>query len=649
MLGFLKNLFRDSGGARTSSAPPSVAPPPLRPPAETAAQSHNPATQPSPGAPLSAPQKPSNQTAPLSHAEGTITLPLQSILPTLPPELQAKIRANTNSTGAITLPLSKVLSQLSSGAVKISFGELRQAAPEAFTHENDRDRVLVFLPLAYVLTQVNPALMGRRPGQKQVEVPAGISGAFDLRGQSLTISTTSTKGQTAVPVTAAPAAPEQPAMAPSIPIPMPGVARTVSTPQAPPKPAPSAAPPPTPVPRFAQPPGTPPPAPMPAPHSFSPSQPPANRNTLPLPSAQPPTHNRAAAMPPLGGVIPNRAVTPAIPAPSAAPKPTAQTSGEPAAGNRSSGSGTTHFLAAKPAPQTDFPNSPKLLLPLQMLSEAWPPAVRKLIAESNLAGARVALPVEFVDQGLKVGRIAVAWKTLRSWLEPANPLPASPQDSIVVDLPLKLVVPHFLARKNKAQEDRRKVAVDDNIPDLFFGFPQPETPPAHPESTAAQVASSRASAIQYTPQDTNYFAREEASESGASAAVQAPVAKSPGTKFITKYAAPNEIVGRAAALEGVAGALIALPDGLMVANQLPADVNSDTLAAFLPQIFGRVSQSTKELRMGELNNLNFTVGNTAWKIFRVNSIFFAAFGFAGQPLPSAQLAALAAELDRKPK
>jgi hypothetical protein len=53
--------------------------------------------------------------------------------------------------------------------------------------------------------------------------------------------------------------------------------------------------------------------------------------------------------------------------------------------------------------------------------------------------------------------------------------------------------------------------------------------------------------------------------------------------------------------------------------------------------------------MGDLNNLNFTVGNIPWKIFRVNAIFFAAFGNASQPLPAAKLAALAAELDHKPK
>jgi predicted regulator of Ras-like GTPase activity (Roadblock/LC7/MglB family) len=99
----------------------------------------------------------------------------------------------------------------------------------------------------------------------------------------------------------------------------------------------------------------------------------------------------------------------------------------------------------------------------------------------------------------------------------------------------------------------------------------------------------------------------------------------------------------------VAGALIALPDGLMVASHLAPDLNGDTLAAFLPQIFGKVSQCTKELRMGELNNVNFTVGNVPWKIFRVNAIFFAVFGRMGEPLPTGQLAALAAELNHSPK
>ena len=57
----------------------------------------------------------------------------------------------------------------------------------------------------------------------------------------------------------------------------------------------------------------------------------------------------------------------------------------------------------------------------------------------------------------------------------------------------------------------------------------------------------------------------------------------------------------------------------------------------------------KELRLGELNNLNFTVGQIPWKIFKVGAIYFAAFGRTGEPLPTAALAGIAAELDRKAK
>jgi predicted regulator of Ras-like GTPase activity (Roadblock/LC7/MglB family) len=121
----------------------------------------------------------------------------------------------------------------------------------------------------------------------------------------------------------------------------------------------------------------------------------------------------------------------------------------------------------------------------------------------------------------------------------------------------------------------------------------------------------------------------------------------PATDFSSRRAMPKEIVERAMKLPGVVGAVVALPDGLKVAHFLPPDLNPDTVAAFLPQLFSRVSQCSKELRMGELNNLNFTTGNVPWKIFRVNSVYFAAFGRAGAPLPTAQLAELAGELDRK--
>ncbi len=147
--------------------------------------------------------------------------------------------------------------------------------------------------------------------------------------------------------------------------------------------------------------------------------------------------------------------------------------------------------------------------------------------------------------------------------------------------------------------------------------------------------------------DSNYYIWGETNDSPRMDETEYKRPQRPATDFTSRYATPQEIITRAMSLPGVVGAIVALPDGLRVASQVPSDLNADTLAAFLPQIFDRVSQSTKELRMGSLNNFNFTVGNVPWKIFRVNAVYFAAFGSAGEPLPATQLAALAAELDRK--
>jgi predicted regulator of Ras-like GTPase activity (Roadblock/LC7/MglB family) len=211
----------------------------------------------------------------------------------------------------------------------------------------------------------------------------------------------------------------------------------------------------------------------------------------------------------------------------------------------------------------------------------------------------------------------------------------------VLELPLKVVAPPFLARQKETSQLHRKVSVDEDIPNLFFGFPRPEA--------SSPVVASAARSTSGKSADTNFYVWDDTSEQVQTQAGEAKLASSPGTKFVAKYATPNEVVSRAATLDGVAGALIALPDGLMVASRISSDLNGDTLAAFLPQIFGKVNQCTKELRMGDLNNVHFTVGNIPWKIFRVNAIFFAVFGRAGEPLPTAQLAALAAELDHRPK
>jgi predicted regulator of Ras-like GTPase activity (Roadblock/LC7/MglB family) len=299
-----------------------------------------------------------------------------------------------------------------------------------------------------------------------------------------------------------------------------------------------------------------------------------------------------------------------------------------------SGSAPAAPLSSSPAGLISLPAQP-FVASLASLAEGWPEAVRRDILQLALDDAKVMLPARLLEQGLRQGRVAFRWKTLRSWLTPPPPSTASAQDDTVLEVPLQVVAPLFLARQPRGGLSRRKVSIDESIPNLFFGLPQPEPSPGVPALAAApdgdlRLCDAAPDALRLTQRET--------------ARIPAPE-----TRLVARHATPNEIVSRAAALDHVAGALIGLADGLLVASRLEPDVNGDTLAAFLPQIFGKVSQCTKELRMGELSNLSYTVGNIPWQLFRVNAILFAAFGHPGQPLPAGQLAGLAAELDHKPK
>jgi predicted regulator of Ras-like GTPase activity (Roadblock/LC7/MglB family) len=255
----------------------------------------------------------------------------------------------------------------------------------------------------------------------------------------------------------------------------------------------------------------------------------------------------------------------------------------------------------------------------------------------DLENAQVALPINLVEPALKRGRVVFTWRDLRSWIKSAA-VAVSVHDATELELPLKVLAPLFFARQKNGAAGPKKVAVAQEIPDLFFGSTPPA--PVAPPATSAPAPTAVASAI--PKPDTNFFSRS----------IHPPTSDSEfkrkgGTDFKSRGATPAEIVSRAMELPGVAGAVIALADGLKVAGQIPPELNGDTLAAFIPQIFSRVNQGSNELRMGDLNNLSFTVGKIPWKIFRVNAVYFAAFGRGNEALPGAPLAALAVELDHK--
>jgi predicted regulator of Ras-like GTPase activity (Roadblock/LC7/MglB family) len=643
--GFLRRLlyrFDDHEAARQPAQPAPrpvataktlVMPPPVMPPqaARPQVKPVTPTAQPAPPA-FTPPIRPANP--------DELQLPLQPIIDALPMELRARVKRTDTANLTALFPLEQILTKLALGTVKITFGELRRAAPGVFSDvDGGHDPKPVTLPLNEILTRLNPGLLARRIAQKHIEVSDDIASPFGGQGQGLKLS----------PPPANPPAPAMGVPPSRIIRPVPAVAAKAQSPSTvlPPSPFPvrsitpavngngsatrnitSVIPP-----AAVEPPG-PPVTPIAPITPISPIASTPISTNAPINGSA--TRNIAPVIPPAAAEPPCTPVTPIAPSPI-----------------------STDTLTIR-LPEIPALAQPTLSVPLSALLANWPDALKLEIVQLNLSSAQVALPLDSVETGLKRGRVAFSWRNLRALIKPAPP-GVSAHDAVELELPLHVIAPLFLARQNGANgangtvtKSPQKIADAGEIPNLFFGSPAPQpatTPPAPPSVPpfapiipVLPAGNSPVAAPVAKLPDTNFFLRNDVPQVTDTEFKRRP---SPGTDFLSRGATPKEVVERATILEGVAGAIVALPDGLKVASKIPPELNADTLAAFLPQLFGRVTQCSKELRMGELNNLNFTVGNVPWKIFRVNAVYFAAFGRAGQALPTAQLVMLANELDRK--
>jgi predicted regulator of Ras-like GTPase activity (Roadblock/LC7/MglB family) len=519
-----------------------------------------------------------------------IVVPLASLVSSFPVELQQRVKSEFVGEARIQFALDKILPQLSQGVVRVAFAEIRQSSPEAFLPGGDKDHIMVTLPLGELVSRVGATSLNRQP-RRQVDVPDEIVSPFEGRGHALSLGET----------------PQKPAQ---------------FAPPANPRGAQSAAP----VPPAAD-------------------QRARGNVTSIRPTTPPGTFTTFNPKPP---VVPNPPQMPQDPAPVSRPPSTPT----PAPRNGTNG---IQFPAASQwternvqRPQLTSPIS----IPLQAVAQSCPEAVRLEIAQLGCQQAMVAFPYDQIEAGLKCGKVMFSWKQVRACITPPAPAGISAHDGMMISIPLAIVAPPFFARQKEADGGQKRVVVDEKIPNLFFGFPQPEAEATvSPQGQQTQPAQPGLPAP--NPAETNYFVwddeKEEAQlQSESDPQLQSPrPGTTPGTTFSSRKATPNEVVMKASMLEGVYGALVALPDGLLVASKLDPSQNGDAIAALIPQMYSKLSGCTKELRMGELNNLNFTVGNVPWKIFRVNGIFFAAFGCVGESLPTAHLAHLASELDYK--
>ena len=518
-----------------------------------------------------------------------INLRLAGLVAALPLELRARVSKKDFGDYTVAVSLDTILSQLATGVVKIPFSTIRENAPQFFAPGKDGDQMMVALPLGEVLSQINPAQLAKPTNQVRLAADADITSPFEDKGNDANLEVTrSAPTRSITPEAVTPTPPRQ------------GLVEI-------PKPAAPSANVPAPV-RIQLPPK--PAAPIP---TAAPKQSPT---PIPMPPAQAPATAPSAAAAPAPVVSPSPKITGA-PALRLVAAPTAPATAPVAAPVAAPAATPPPAVVPAAAPAITSPTAPAtvgtsgLSVALKGLVESWPEAVQKELREQNLLDGSVNLPLEAIAAQLKNGRVVFKWDLLRGWIVP-QPGGVSAHPSEDLELPLKVIAPLFIGRKQTDGAKVQRLAADDSIPDVFAA---PANAPA-PAVVAAPTA--------------------------PMAPVLTPVVELPPVTMM-----PQAIVNRAAALKGVAGALIALPDGLVVASRLPAGLSGDSLAAFLPQIYAKFDSCLKELQMGELNNLNFTAGDVPWRVFRTSTVFFSVFGRVNEPLPGDWLATLAEELEKK--
>jgi predicted regulator of Ras-like GTPase activity (Roadblock/LC7/MglB family) len=298
---------------------------------------------------------------------------------------------------------------------------------------------------------------------------------------------------------------------------------------------------------------------------------------------------------------------------------------------------------------------------------------------SGLHRATAYVPVEQLEAALKKGRVAFPWAEFKEWLQGSS-LPRLP-DSEEIELPLKEVAPMFMQTRRGAQAQRR-IEVDQSIPDLFpsKAAPAPDASLVLPRNAPAAAAPATDAATPAAPIPIASIAATAASVPPSGAAIPPNTQTAAGTESTRDAARPippaapltqgtskgrpvlefgeifgqpqkkewtlGEVIQKAATLRGVSGALLATGDGLPIASQWPGQVKGETIAGFVPQMFGRLAQYTKELGLNPTDQYTLFVDNLPLQIFRAGPNYFAVLGRTGESLPKAQLTALAIRLEK---
>ncbi len=328
----------------------------------------------------------------------------------------------------------------------------------------------------------------------------------------------------------------------------------------------------------------------------------------------------------------------------------------PAAPSHANGNGhaveAARAVAPKvPTPAYSGPNS-ELVISFVELASGWPEGIRNEL--SLLPGdTKLIIPAPSVSAGLQKGKVAFPWSQVRMWLRPALTAPTAIADDFELIFPLRIMAPAFVAATG-AMKRREAAEIDHSLPDFFgpaakpaFKLEQPEPGVAPTHEPAAPIVATTvdiapvkeiAPAVPEPTAESFKFTliREEPTpitEDVPLAPIAEPVTKSVAALNVPIASSPAEIVVHACELPGVAGAVVALEEGLVIAQKLPAGFSADTFAAFMPQIFGRLEKYTAEMQLGAATEITIQSEHGPCHIARRGKIYFGTLGHPGEKLP----------------
>jgi predicted regulator of Ras-like GTPase activity (Roadblock/LC7/MglB family) len=578
----------------------------------------------------------------------TAQLQLAAIMSKFPDELRKLVVKMPPENAMVVMPIPAILRFLPTGSVKMSLASVvRQAPPGTFSTINPQDKRLVEVPLAEIFKRVSPAILKRRDDQRYTGLAAE---GFDIFGDDDN------------PYNLAP-----------------HVEESLKEQQpAPPPPPPSPV---VPQPRVLQmPPG------MGAGQSAN-SQPPKRPSS---PPTQPLAAKPRVAVPPTPFVPPPTAV-PQAPAPAAsAPSPEPIDDGqpplvlplkdllsgwpEPIKSEAAALNGTTVALPSSqvgvglargkvafnwgqirawmnppPTTPTEASDSIELLLPLRVIAPAFLKHSRGS-APKKSASVAGDIPELFAGRGVPGAAPASPAPTSE-----APPTPSKPAPAPTNDIPQAVFAP---PRAKSTPFQPPQAPVPASIPEPEAA-PEPSAPAAEEpvaESTPIEaeapapspveevpVAEAPAPAVEAPPAEAEGYVPPATPIAAGSTVEPESLGEAFNQPGKTAWS-PSEIINSLAELPEIAGSVVALQEGLVVAHRLPDPLKGEVFAAFLPQIFARINQYSNEMKLGAVDDLLINAHGLPCHLFRVGQVYFAALGKPGVPLPTPVLRLCAAAL-----